>query len=72
VTPKERIIERLLKTEVLQGVLPTLPVPSNELITMAKQLRANDIVGAVRSATDNLKQIQPNLASETATMLFFG
>jgi hypothetical protein len=71
-TPKERITERLLKTEVLQGVLPTPPVPSAELITMAKQLRTNDIAGAVRSATDNLKRVQPNLASETATVLFSG
>ena len=71
-TPKERITDRLRKTEVLQGVLPTPSVPSEELSTMVRQLRKNDIDGAVRSATDDLKRVQPDLASESAIRLFAG
>ena len=71
-TPKERITDRLRKTEVLQGVLPTPSVPSEELSTMVRQLRKNDIDGAVRSATDDLKRVQPDLASELAIRLFAG
>lgn len=71
-TPKDRITERLLKTEVLQGVLPTPSAPSEELTAMVRQLRRNDIDGAFRSATDNLKRLQPDLASESAVRLFAG
>lgn len=71
-TPKERIAERLRKTEILQGVLPTSPMASEELATVARQLRRNDIDAAVRSATDDLKRMEPALASESAIKLFSG
>ena len=69
-TIKDRLTERLLKMEVLQGVVPTPPVRSEMLNATARQLRADDLVAAIRSATEDLKVTQPNFGLEPATMLF--
>jgi thermitase len=69
-TIKDRLTERLLKMEVLQGVVPTPPVRSEMLNATARQLRADDLVAAIRSATEDLKLTQPNFGLEPATMLF--
>ena len=69
---KDRLTERLLKMEVLQGVVPTPPVRSEMLNATARQLRANDLVAATRSASEDLDFTQPNFGVEPATMLFSG
>jgi Subtilase family len=69
---KDRLIERLLKMEVLEGVVPTAPAQSKELEETARHLRADDIVAATRSASQNLKGVVPDFVLEPATILFSG
>ena len=70
-TPKERITDRLRKTEVLQGVLPTPSVRSEELSTMVRQLRGWR--GRCCPQRDGRPQTgAPDLASESAIRLFAG
>ncbi|MEA2895552.1 MAG: hypothetical protein QOJ84_1167 [Bradyrhizobium sp.] len=69
---KDRLTERLLKMEVLEGVVPTAPLQSKELEETARYLRANDIIAATRSAARNLEGTLPNFGLEPATFLFSG
>jgi thermitase len=63
-TPKEIVTARLLRTEVLEGVLPTPPERSKRLFTAARELRSNHIFKAVRSAASDLNRVLPNFGSE--------
>src|ERR1700704_6223120 len=67
---KARLTEKLAKMEVVEGVLPTRPRPSAALSRMARELRVDDLKGAVRSAIDDLKESHPQLPDMPATILF--
>ncbi|MET0878450.1 MAG: S8 family serine peptidase [Tardiphaga sp.] len=71
-TPKERITERLQKMELLQGVVPTPAVRSEMLGAAARALRVDDVFAAARSASDHLKETQPDFSIESAAPLLSG
>jgi hypothetical protein len=70
-TPKERILERLAKMELVEGVLPTRPTRSPELAQVARNVRS-DVRAAARTASDYFARTLPGIVLESATTLFSG
>jgi hypothetical protein len=67
---KDRVVARLQRMDLIEGVLPTRPRRTESLTRMAFQLRENDVPGAVRSAVEDLGLAHPGLGNEPATSLF--
>jgi hypothetical protein len=71
-TLKSRILDRLAKMEVVEGVLPTRPARASSLREAARSIRGNEVGAATKAAADYLRRALPEGVLEPATMLFSG
>ena len=71
-TPKEAVTVRLQTIEVVEGVLPTPVIQSEDLHRAALHLQWNEVSAATRNADDHLKQRLPNLNVKSAGELLSG
>src|ERR1700731_343360 len=69
---KKGVIARLQKMEVVEGVLPTAPAPSELLDETAELIRNNDVAAAASRAATELQRVQPKFGFEPAVELLSG
>ena len=71
-TPKESVTDRLLKLEVVEGVVPTPAVRSELLVETARRIRRNDISAAMQTAAEHIKLLKSGDGVQPAAGLLSG
>lgn len=69
---KSRISDRLAKMEIMEGVLPTSPAPSQGLTRAARSIAGGKFEMATRSLAGEFRRARNALAVEPATETFAG